>query len=146
MVRKVMYDFRVPAGAGEGYKVERKPAPPLGGICFQNMQSVADLDSTCATAPGEHTMITERIKAMGKVREARRQGVRMSDREVDVPRPRRMTFSNGATVRDVKSRRRGIIIKASAGYTKKTHSPVHKLCDENGDTWLAKEKDLKLIH
>lgn len=53
-------------------------------------------------------------------------------------------FSKGATVKDSNLHRKGIIIKANAGHTRKSHSPVHLICDENGDTWLAKEKHLKL--
>lgn len=143
MARINTYDIRTPQGAGEGYKVDRVPAPPIGGTCFQNMQSVADLDATCRSAPGDHAVITARIKQLGKVRAETKQGTR--PRNITV-KAQHLTFTKGATVKDVKTGRKGIIIKANAGYTKRSHTPVHTICDENGDTWLAKEKYLKLKH
>lgn len=137
MARINTYDIRTPQGAGEGYKVDRVPAPPIGGTCFQNMQSVADLPIN----PSAEDASLARL---------RRKGILRSEGQ---SAPRRVTvkahsfgFSKGATVKDVKTGRKGIIIKANAGYTKRSHTPVHTICDENGDTWLAKEKYLKLKH
>jgi hypothetical protein len=143
MARVNTYDIRIPEGAGAGYKVDRVPAPPIGGTCFQNMQSVADLDATCRCAPGEHNVINERLKRIAKVRAEAKQGTQ--PRTVIV-KAQHFTFSKGATVKDLSTGRKGIIIKANASYTKKSHSPVHMICDENGDTWFAKEKHLKLKH
>ena len=59
---------------------------------------------------------------------------------------RKSDFSRGAEVRDVKERRKGIIIQASVGYTKKSRTPVHRVADKHGDVWLAKEKNLELLY
>jgi hypothetical protein len=142
MARVNTYDIRTPRGAGEGYRVERVPPPSLGGVCFQNMHSAADLQSVCAQAPEGHTLITNRIRAMGK---ARAESSQPLPPRITV-KAERQTFTRGSTVKDLKTGRRGIIIKANASYTAKSHSPVHRICDENGDTWLAKEKHLKLKH
>lgn len=64
MARINTYDIRVPQGAGEGYKVDRVPAPPIGGTCFQNMQSVADLP----TNPSAEDASLARLKRKGILR------------------------------------------------------------------------------
>lgn len=142
--KAVVYDSMVPLGAGQGYKVERVPPPPTRGNCFANMQSVSDLEMMCSAAPEDHRLITERLKQMGKVRGEERMGVRSSVKAHSASRV--ATFSRGATVKDLERKKRGIIIQANAGYTVKTHKPVHKLADEDGNVWLQKEKHLKLIY
>jgi hypothetical protein len=141
---RVTYNTMVPVGAGAGYKVERVPAPPARGNCFANMQSAADLDMMCSSAPEDHRLITERLKQMGKVRGEEKMGMR--PRVITSVKARTSGFGNGATVKDLERRKRGIIIKANAGYTAKSHKPVHKIADEDGNVWYQKEKHLKIIY
>ena len=151
MANRINYNSMVPAGAGAGYKVERVAALPAKGNCFAAMQSAAELDMMCSQAPEDHRIITESIKRMGKVR-GEESFQEATGAEVINTRPKKkvkaqaLGFGHGAMVKDVKERRKGIIIKANAGYTAKTRQPVHRIADEDGDTWLAKESNLKLIY
>lgn len=54
-------------------------------------------------------------------------------------------FVPGTRVKDIKHRRKGIIIQANAGYTKKRKRPVHLVVDREGDAWYAKQSDLKCL-
>jgi hypothetical protein len=150
----VVYSSPAPQGAGAnpGGKAIPCAAPSLGGTCFANMRSAADLDSLQASNPfaADHQARMNRVIARGRIKAEQKAGIRPSriNEFISAP-PRRVvyaSFSQGATVKDINLRRKGIIIKANAGYTAKSHKPVHKVCDEGGNTWYAKEKDLKLLH
>jgi hypothetical protein len=151
MRERVVYSSQVPEGVGAnpGGKAIPCAAPSLGGSCFANMRSSADLDSLCASNPfaADHEARLNRIKARGRIKAEQKAGIRQPRINEFISAPVRVHgFSRGATVKDVNLRRKGIIIKANAGYTAKTHKPVHTVCDEDGNTWYAKEKDLRLLH
>jgi hypothetical protein len=115
---------------------------PVNGNCFANMSDVAQLQSLEASAPSFHRRVVDALKASGKVRG---EDVLENATVIRDPRPRKK-FGIGARVRDVEKGRKGIIIHASAGYTKKKHTPVHKVADKNGNIWLAKQTNLELIY
>jgi hypothetical protein len=146
MPQRITYNSLVPTGAGAGYKVERVAAPPVRGNCFAAMQSASELDMMMASAPEDHRLITEKIKRMGKVRDDSSgpgAEVIVTKRKV---KAQVFDFGFGAMVKDTKERRKGIIIRANAGYTAKSHKPVHQVQDVKGNSWYAKESDLKLIY
>lgn len=156
-------------GAGRGYKVEKvAPPPPLEGSTFGNMQTVSDLQTCCAMNPeaGFHNVVTRTIVAHGKVRDQQRQMARDMDIDdepnaldapnFELPNPvrskpkpaitaSRKAFGRGMSVKDKSNNRKGIIIQANAGYTKKTRINVHRVCDSKGKAWLALETDLREI-
>jgi hypothetical protein len=155
MPERIIYSNPVPEGMGAnpGGNPVKVPAPRIGGDCFANMQSAAALDQLCASNPNAayHNQITERIKMRARILAEKKAGIRRPRREEAFePAPARRivhaSFSMGATVKDLKTRRKGIIIKANAGYTAKSHKPVHRISDSDGNMWYAKEKDLKLLH
>lgn len=112
---------------------------PLGGKNFSNMRSVQDLRSLQASASGMHGAMdpTSRLKKDTEVS------------SVVIPARQQMKtakkFANGVIVQDKRMRRKGTIIQASAGHTKKTKTPVHQLADREGNAWLAKESDLDVL-
>jgi hypothetical protein len=122
------------------YKPERREAPRLPYSCFQNMPTVDAVDSIRATAPDLDREYGIRARKPG---------------QAFVPQPRSLppraqvtiaaaAFSRGRTVKDKSNGRTGIIIKANAGFTKKSHTPVHEIVDHRGHKWYGKEKDLRL--
>jgi len=143
---RVIYSSGIPQGAGAvsgDFKPERVTAPSVRGMCFANMTNVNDLVAMRAMAPSEHQMEDNRFMTIAATRG--KAGRVNPARNITV-KAEHLTFSKGASVKDKKTGKRGIIIKANAGYTAKTHAPVHRLADDNGDSWLAKEKDLKLLY
>lgn len=161
MSERVIYSNPTTDGAGVGYKLERVPSPPAGGTCFANMNTVEDLQSCCDMNPEAafHNLATRRIIAMGKVRgEQRRSGEEVGEvPNFDIkPAPRAINkvklnvkahnvFARGMSVKDRTNGRKGVIIHANAGYTKSSHTPVHRICDNKGNAWLAREDHLKRI-
>jgi len=146
---RVVYNNIIPEGAGavgQGFKPERTSPPPLrASSCFASMQSVADLDMACASAPGDHQIILERIKRMGKARAQGNGEVRTKPkRTITLEATRTNGFSTGATVRD-REGRKGIIIHANAARTQ-SGKPVHRIADKRGRSWLAKQSHLTLLH
>lgn len=150
MRRIKVYNSTTPleAGAvGPDFKPERVTAPAIGGMCFQNMRSLDDLKAACSTAPATHQQAMDWVISHGKKR-----GDFEPPRRVEKPQPRAQvtisaarSFTRGRYCKDKVSQRKGIIIHANAGYTRKTNQPVHKLADKNGNSWLAKQKDLILL-
>ena len=113
---------------------------PVGGSNFFNMQNVSDLQSLEAQAPPFHQAINRAIIASGKAREEDYQ-----PEHVTVRQPKAIpTFGVGAQAR-TREGKRVTIIQASAGYTKKTRTPVHKVADKRGNVWLEKESNLDLM-
>jgi len=154
-------------GAGVGYKLERVPAPPVPSNTFASMNSVEDLSTMVKMNPaaGLHNAATRTIIAHGKVRGDQRrimeEGEFLSEPEFEIPvmspprpqsrivkaqRVNKQKFTRGMEVKDVSVRRRGVIIQCSVGYTKKSRTPVHRVCDSNGDVWLAREDNLKSVY
>ncbi len=145
---RITYNSNVPQGAGavgENFSPPRVFTPRINGMCFANMQTVSDLDMACAAAPADHALITDALKGMGK-RHAQQavdntpRGQRAATIRASLPK-----FTKGASVRD-NNGRKGIIIKAAAGYTSRKKTPVHKIIDKHDDIWFAKETDLTLIY
>lgn len=116
----------------------------LGGTNFFNMQSVQDLQTVESTAPAFHTRVLNALKASGKVRD---DGTHYdATLPIHAPINRQMNnFGRGARVYDRTKSVKCTIIHANAGYTRKTRTPVHRVADRSGDTWLAKESELKLL-
>jgi hypothetical protein len=117
----------------------------VGGTNFASMNSVEALNSMEASAPSWHRATMDRLKAAGKVREENIQPEQFEQRQSQVMlRDSIKTFGQGAIVKNAEGKKL-TIIKASAGYTKKTRTPVHKVADKAGNVWLEKETNLKLI-
>lgn len=123
-----------------------KPVPidssaliPLGEKVtnFASMTSVNDLRTMKARAVG-HPDPAPHLEdnAVGRS---------MQERIPLTRKPKEIPLSKGVTVYDKLMKKKGVIIKANAGETKKTHTPVHRLADARGDSWLAKSTDLKPI-
>jgi hypothetical protein len=120
-----------------------KPVPvpasaliPVGGTNFANMNDIRELRSLEESAPAFHRNITRSLVAAGKVRE--------NNVELEQLHNRPSKFGLGAIVKN-KMGKQVTIIQVSAGHTKKTNTPVHKVADKKGNVWLEKESDLKLI-
>jgi hypothetical protein len=153
MRERIIYNIPIPSGAGQNPDGKPVPAtaPSLGGNCFMNMRTPKDLDTLCASAPSSQSVYMSKLRAAGARKTGHHVPANMPREEVYV-RPvqsiktQKVRFVKGADVKDLSTSRRGIIIQANAGYTAKTHKPVHRLCDARGNTWLAKEKNLKLIY
>lgn len=110
------------------------------------MDSVNDLNAAESSAPGFHRRVLDALKASGKVKSPHAED--FEEREpVSIHRDpiRTARIERGSDVRDIKTKRRGIVIKACAGYTKRSHTPVHRIADRHGDTWLAKSTDLRVL-
>src|SRR5258708_7613578 len=122
-------------------KVSASSLIPVGGTNFANMNSVSQLNSLQDLAPGFHRATLDALKASGKVREDPLQVEHVTVRPSRILK----NFGHGARVKDSKEGRKGVIIHANAGYTKQKHTPVHRVADSKGKSWLAKETDLKLI-
>lgn len=121
---------------------------PVGGTNFYNMQSVEQLQSMEASAPAFHRSVTRALVASGKVREENIQPeqLRGMDKTERAQRHgRNMSFGTGARVMINETGKKVTIIQASAGHTKKTKVPVHKVADTKGNVWLEKETALTLL-
>lgn len=131
-------------GANPSGKPERVSAPPCrASTCFANMRSAADLP----LSPASHDEMTRRIVAAGKIRSSQRSESEYGSdyvppRQVVARAEKRNSFARGTKVRDVNTGRKGVIIQASAGHTKKTKTPVHRVSDKYGNSWLARQDDL----
>lgn len=116
----------------------------LEGTNFQNMHSVDDLRSIQAGASSVHRAWDAPVTG-GKVSD----GYDPPPRRVNFVSPVRiktMIFSSGAKVQDNKKDKKGVIIQMNAGYTQRTHTPVHRVADKQGNSWLAKQTDLDLLY
>lgn len=115
---------------------------PVGGTNFASMKDASQLRSVQASAPPMHRQY-DRASTGGalednEVGRSALQRVPMNNRVLN-------NFGLGAAVHDNNKQRRGVIIQASVGTTRKTKTPVHKISDSRGKTWNAKQSDLKLI-
>lgn len=124
----------------------------LEGKNFFNMTSAEDLSFIEASAPAWHTRMLHALKASGKIREDQVMAPDPSNRgyvrNMQATRhEKKFTRGTLCKVKDDGERpgKKVTIIHASAGHTKKTHTPVHLVADRNGDTWLERETNLKLI-
>lgn len=125
-------------------RVGRSSLIPVGGRNFYNMHAVEDLDTLERDpAANWHRGLMQGLKASGKVRDD--SVMEEATRVRVVPDHRNRKISRGANVKDRKTRRKGIIIAAAVGYTKKSKTPVHRVADKNGNSWLAKQSDLELL-
>lgn len=125
--------------------VSRSSLIPIQNKCFYNMQDASELDAM-EHDPGAawHRRALDGLKAQGKVRDdsvlEESSGVRV------IRDPKNKHFRTGSQVVDNDKQKKGIIIAASVGYTKKRKTPVHRVADKRGKTWLAKETDLTLTY
>lgn len=120
---------------------------PVGGTNFASMTDISQLQQLESSAPAFHRNILHALKASGKIRGDTAQ---ISDEQLvgavqERSKPRTIKCGKGSVVIDSVQRRKGTIVKLNAGYTKVTHTPVHRVCDKNGDVWLAKETNLKVL-
>jgi hypothetical protein len=129
---------------------ENKPVPvsssaliPVGGRNFASMTDASQLDSLKASAPAFHNAIDRALKVQGKVRDMDSIQEIKSKQYYTPKRVEPKGFVTGAPVIDNEGRKL-TIIHASAGHTKKTHTPVHRVVNKRGESWLAKETDLSL--
>ena len=129
---------------------ETKPVPvpsssliPVGGTNFSSMNDISQLQSVEAQAPAWHSSTIARLKAAGKIREETIQPEQFKQ-AVSVQQSKVTTFGTGARVMTSEGKK-VTIIQASAGYTKKTKTPVHRVANKAGKTWLEKETNLTLL-
>src|SRR4051812_42131814 len=105
----------------------------LNGVTnFASMRSAQELSTLEATAPAFHHRVLSALKAGGKVRaEENIQPQRSYETRGQVIKA---SFRQGASVKDTKEKRKGVVIQAAAGYTKKSHTPVHRIADNKGNS------------
>lgn len=115
----------------------------VGGNNFFNMTDASGIDSLRAAAPAFHHNIDNALKASGKVR-MEDPIVAAAQRGYVPVRQQIKRFKTGAPVIHVETGRKLTIIHASVGHTKKTHTPVHKCADKDGNVWDISESKLKL--
>lgn len=114
----------------------------VGGTNFSGMRGVDQLRSVEASAPAFHGAALRSLIKNGKVRDDTVQQERVSN--VVVPKSSKLKFGLGAIAR-TSDGKKVTIIQASAGYTAKSKTPVHKVADRNGRVWLEKESNLRLV-
>lgn len=126
---------------------------PLRGNNFYSMRNVESLAAMEGSAPEFHRRAMNGLIASGKVRDNDDPSIETTSRSTVVERLNRLSspvtikrlfFAEGVKVKDTQEGRKGIIIKASVGHTKKHKIPVHRVSDANGDIWLAKETNLRI--
>jgi hypothetical protein len=131
---------------GNDWKPERVDSGwliPGAKNSFSQASSVADIQMMEAEAPPDHRVFTDAIVASGKVRAP------VQREEVDLVRPQKVkpkVFARGARVTAISGKGRGkklTIIKANVGETNKTHTPVHRVADEDGNVWLEVESKIQ---
>ena len=113
-----------------------------GGTNFSSMQSLDDLHRAESKAPDFHRRTLDALKATGKVRDDGTQQRSAMPSSVTPTKPR--GFKIGVRVMN-KAGKKLTIIQAQAGYTKKTKTPVHRVADRQGESWLERETDLQLL-
>jgi hypothetical protein len=124
--------------------VEPSAILPPASKSIARYNDVNDLNRAQNSAPGFHRRLLDAMKASGKVRSPHEEDFQQE--RVTIHRdPRATRIERGSEVRDTKTGRKGIVIRANAGYTKKSHTPVHEIADRNGNSWLQKTKHLKLL-
>lgn len=106
---------------------------------FANMNSVNDLASVEMAAPAFHRRYVDALKASGKVRD----DTLIAPRSVAVLPQQAKGFKRGVSVVTTEGKK-VTIIQASAGYTKRSNTPVHRVADKKGNSWLEKETDLTI--
>lgn len=112
----------------------------VGGTNFASMRDSSQLASLEASAPAFHRQVLNAIKGSGKVRDTE-----VAETMFASVKKLSNKITNGVTVKDNVRKTKGIVIQAKAGYTKKSKTPVHRIADRQGNSWLAKETDLKII-
>ncbi len=131
----------------EEWKAERVDSSSLiqvGGTNFFNMRGVQELQSLEASAPALHRRMLAALKASGKVRDDGTHETEYLPSHASAQRSK-IGFGNGARVFDLKRRVKVTIIYAKAGYTKKTKTPVHRVANRDGESWLVRQDEIKLI-
>jgi|ERR1039458_3866248 hypothetical protein len=115
----------------------------VGGTNFASMNSVEQLQNMMAFAPPtDH--ITRALLASGKVREIP-DPLALQPMHVGNNVGKGLShFGKGATVRN-KAGKKLTIIRASVGHMKKAGVDVHKVADKEGNVWLEREDNLKLL-
>ena len=113
---------------------------PLKGTHFCNMGSVDDLRSAISAAPPPDQSVPRSFLASGVEQSVHIARVNIQPRKIE-----KLQCGRGAYVRDTRLGKKGTIVKMNAGYTKKTHTPVHKIRNQRGDEWLAKETNIEVL-
>ena len=110
-----------------------------------NITSMDQLLSIEASAPSFHTSAMRALETAAKMRQRN-----SNDEETQqivsrhhIQREPKAEFGRGAKVVN-KEGKRLTIIYANAGVTRKSKTPVHKVADRKGNTWLEKQSNLTL--
>lgn len=118
----------------------------VGGTNIASMNSVNDLIAVEMTAPPVHRSYVNALKASGKVKDSDLIASSLASSSAQHVQVKSIkTYSRGSSVVN-KEGKKLTIIEASAGHTKKTKTPVHRVSDRKGNTWLEKETDLTISY